>query len=255
MEPYAVADAMRDYSSWYKARIVRPAVTAPPPLTSVSYAYPAHIRDASHRQTPPQIKWLARGSGERTTNAAHAAGEATSLSRSRKRSRNTPRGASPPPPLAHHPESCALNKSFADGKVASDDAWRQVKPFRDVDSARVRYLTDDECRRLVNACDADFRLLVQAALLTGCRYGELVALRTADFNADVATLRVPQSKKWQSAQCRADPRGRYAFFARQAAREGGEALLLPRRDGSRGANRTSSVRWCKPASARGSLPP
>lgn len=46
----------------------------------------------------------------------------------------------------------ALNRAFADGKVAGDDAWRRVKPFRGADAARVRYLSDDEARRLATCC-------------------------------------------------------------------------------------------------------
>jgi integrase len=39
-----------------------------------------------------------------------------------------------------------------------------------------------------------FRTLVHAALLTGCRYGELCRLKVADYNPDVATLTVRESK-------------------------------------------------------------
>jgi hypothetical protein len=59
----------------------------------------------------------------------------------------------------------------------SDDAWRRVKPFKAVDTARVRYLSEAECVRLVNACEPAFRGLVRGALLTGCRHSELAALR------------------------------------------------------------------------------
>ena len=87
-----------------------------------------------------------------------------------------------------------LNHAWHDGKVTSDDAWRRVKPFKEVDTARVRYLTADECRRLANACPFGFRQLVQAALFTGCRYGELTALRVNDFNPDSGTVHVRASK-------------------------------------------------------------
>jgi integrase len=88
----------------------------------------------------------------------------------------------------------ALNHAFADGKVASDSAWRRVKPFRGVESARVRYLQVAEAQRLMNASEPNFRPLVQAALLTGARYGQLVALTVADFNADVGTLHMRSRK-------------------------------------------------------------
>ena len=47
----------------------------------------------------------------------------------------------------------ALNHAFHEGRIASDEAWRKVKPFREADAPVVHFLSDDECRRLVNACD------------------------------------------------------------------------------------------------------
>src|SRR5438552_2140562 len=78
----------------------------------------------------------------------------------------------------------SLNYAFAEGRTTSDTAWRRVKPFKGVDSARVRYLSTEEARRLSNACEPDFRALVQGALTTGARYGELISLRAADFNEE-----------------------------------------------------------------------
>lgn len=88
----------------------------------------------------------------------------------------------------------ALNRAFQAGRVASDQAWRRVKPFVKVDEAVVRYLTGHEARRLVNACNEDFRRLVQAALLTGCRYSELTRLRASAFNPDSGTIAIRLSK-------------------------------------------------------------
>jgi integrase len=87
-----------------------------------------------------------------------------------------------------------LNHAFIDGKVASDAAWRKAKRFKNVDKARLRYLTVAEAQRLINACDAEFRPLVQAALLSGCRYGQLAASAVSDFNPDAGTLRVSSRK-------------------------------------------------------------
>lgn len=125
----------------------------------------------------------------------------------------------------------ALNHAFQDRKVASDDAWRPVKPFREADAARVRYLSDDEARRLVNACDADFRPLVQAALLTGCRYGELVALVAADFNADSGTLHIRTSKSGKPRHVVLTDEGR-RFFEAATVGKASNVLVFGREGGA-----------------------
>lgn len=68
----------------------------------------------------------------------------------------------------------ALNHAWRDGLVQTDAEWRKVKPFHNVDVPKIRYLELIECQKLINACNPDFRKLVCAALLTGCRYGELI---------------------------------------------------------------------------------
>jgi integrase len=88
----------------------------------------------------------------------------------------------------------ALNYAWRNGMVPSDDSWRRVKPFRSVDAPVIRYLSNDEITRLLNACHGAFRDLVHAALLTGCRYGELCRLKVADYNRDVGTLTIREGK-------------------------------------------------------------
>jgi integrase len=88
----------------------------------------------------------------------------------------------------------ALNYAWRQGKTPSDTAWRRVKPFKNVDAPVIRYLNEAECARLVNTCPADLRLMVQAALLTGCRYGELIKLVVSDFRPDTGTVAIRTSK-------------------------------------------------------------
>ncbi len=88
----------------------------------------------------------------------------------------------------------ALNRAWRDGKIPSDSAWRMVAPFRQTGAARARVLTIAECQRLINASTPDFRRLVQAALATGARFGELVAFEVSDFNANSGTVHVRDSK-------------------------------------------------------------
>ena len=87
----------------------------------------------------------------------------------------------------------ALNLAVTEEK-APDGPWRYVKPFKNVARSRVRYLTVAECERLLNACTPDFRDLVHALLLTGCRYQEVARLRVEDFNPDAGTLHIRQTK-------------------------------------------------------------
>jgi hypothetical protein len=59
----------------------------------------------------------------------------------------------------------SLNHAFDEKLVATNEAWgRRLKRFRDVEVARVRYLTIAEAARLINAADPEFRPLVEAAL-------------------------------------------------------------------------------------------
>jgi integrase len=121
----------------------------------------------------------------------------------------------------------ALNLAWRDGRTPSDAAWRRVKPFADVNAARVRYLTVAEAKRLINACaEEDFRRLVQAALATGCRYGELCRLTVADFNVDTGTLAVRQSKTSRPRHVVLTDEGAALFRQWCAGRAGGELLLV-----------------------------
>jgi integrase len=125
----------------------------------------------------------------------------------------------------------ALSFAYREGRAQSDDAWRRVKPFANVDAPRVRYLTDSEAVRLVNACPPDFRKLVTAALLTACRYSELVTLRAGDFNADASLLEIrdPKAGKARSVPLTDDAMW---FFTGETAGKARTALILTREDGA-----------------------
>jgi len=125
----------------------------------------------------------------------------------------------------------AFNLAFREGRVASDAAWRRVRSFQKVGAARVRYLTDAESVRLVNACPSDLRALVTAALLTGCRYAELAALRPGDIDlgAGVLTVRVSKSGRPRGAILTGEAA---TLFRGLVAGVAADALVLTRADGS-----------------------
>src|SRR5262249_32602847 len=75
----------------------------------------------------------------------------------------------------------ALTHAYHNRRTASAEAWQSARPFREVDAPKVRYLSDAEAVRLVNAASGEFRALVVGALLTGARYGELAAMNASDF--------------------------------------------------------------------------
>ena len=85
----------------------------------------------------------------------------------------------------------ALNRSFKDGLLQEDKAWRRFELFHKVEIARERALTITEAQRLIYAADerSGFRNLLHAALLTGCRFGELRNLRVKDFTHGKLAIR------------------------------------------------------------------
>jgi integrase len=88
-----------------------------------------------------------------------------------------------------------LNLALHRKRVAcSGEAWREVKPFKGSSQPRTRFLDIKEQGDLVGACEPEFRLVVQAALLTGARYGELIRMEARDFSPIAGTLHIPFAK-------------------------------------------------------------
>jgi integrase len=119
----------------------------------------------------------------------------------------------------------ALNHAWKAGRVPNDDAWRRVRPFREVDVARVRYLAEAECARLANSCEPAFRNLVVGGLLTGCRYSELTAMQVADFNPDAGVITVRTSKAGKPRHVVLTSEGQRLFATLTAGKLGNEILF------------------------------
>jgi integrase len=222
--PYTVADAIADYLADYKRRsgkatdrveatvgaLINPEVGAVP-LRKLTKA-----RIQSWHQkvadTPPRLR-TKPGEAQK-----HRAADTSPEGLRRRRSTAN---------RVLTVLKAALNYAHNERKCATDDAWRTVRAFREVDVARLRYLSDDEARRLANACPPDFRALVTGALLTGCRYGELAAMTQDDFNPDAGTLWVRTSKSGKPRHVVLTKEGR-DFFAALAAERPGNARLFIR---------------------------
>jgi integrase len=124
----------------------------------------------------------------------------------------------------------ALTHAYREGRVTSDEAWRRVKLFENATATRIRYLSVAEAQRLLNTCEPDFRNLVQAALLTGCRYGELCRLTVSDFNPDSDTLAIHQSKSGKPRHVVITEEGA-EFFRKLCVGRAGDEVLLPKSNG------------------------
>jgi integrase len=147
----------------------------------------------------------------------------------------------------------ALNHAWKSSHVASDDAWRRVKPFRAVETARVRYLSEDERIRLVNACEPAFRNLVRGALLTGCRYSELVTMHVADFKTDAGVVTIRESKAGKPRHVILTNEGQRLFASLTAGKLGTDPVFA-RTDGGLWG-KSHQLRPMLEASARAKIKP
>jgi integrase len=126
----------------------------------------------------------------------------------------------------------ALNAAYRNGKVADDNAWRRVRPFAKADAPRLRSLGDDESRRLVNACNPNFRPMVMAALLTGARYSELTALEVRDFDSQSKSLWLRDTKSGTPRAVYLEAEG-FRLVSEAIVGKSRTELIFPRPDGKR----------------------
>jgi integrase len=193
---YTVGNAIDDYLAWFKEHRRS--------IASTGAAIEAHIlpafkdqavssltaedlktwRDKLARQKARKRTKKGKQQAERTERAELTDEEREEVKRARRATANRILAVL----------KAILNKAFEDKKVRDDSEWRRVKPFPRVDTPRIRFLAEDEAVRLVNACSKEFRPLLRAALLSGARYGELVRMTVANFNAKTAQLYVAPSK-------------------------------------------------------------
>jgi integrase len=242
MAPYTVDDAIKDYlehiaekPSCYEVR-KRLTAYAPAKLANTDIAKLTKADIAAwHRniaKEPPRVRTR---DGERQRHRAVDMRDSETIRR-RQDSANRILGML----------MAALNLAVTEEK-APDGPWRYVKPFKNVARSRVRYLTVAECKRLLNACTPDFRDLVHALLLTGCRYQEVARLRVEDFNPDAGTLHIRQTKTGKPRHVVLTEEGQRFFAQLSVGRRG---LMLGRQWG-----KSSQVKPMAAACARAGIIP
>jgi len=123
-----------------------------------------------------------------------------------------------------------LNKAFYDGHIDTDFAWRRVRKHRGVMQPRVRFLTRDECRQLIDAADLDIGHLVKGALLTGCRAGELQRMKVRDYLPQSRKVFIERTKSGYPRAVTLTDEGN-EFFGTLASDRDNEAPLFVRHDG------------------------
>ena len=113
---------------------------------------------------------------------------------------------------------------------SQEKPWRDVKPYRGAASVRVKFLQPSEAALLVSACPPDFRDIVRAALLTGCRYGELARLQCRDYNptGKVPTILIAESKNGKPRHIILNPEGVALFDELTSRRQNPEDLIFLR---------------------------
>jgi integrase/recombinase XerD len=129
----------------------------------------------------------------------------------------------------------AVQVAWENGETDSERAWRCIRRVPNSEAVRREFLTRTECRRLLDHCRPDLRLLVQAALYTGCRAQELTRLRVADVATHVFGIYVAPSKTYRSRYVYLPDEG-MAFFLRQRDGRDPTDWLFPNAAGRPWAN-------------------
>jgi integrase len=124
-----------------------------------------------------------------------------------------------------------LNFVYDEGHTGNRDAWgRKLKPFENADAPRIRFLDIEECTRLLNAAEPNFRLLCRAALETGLRYQECARLQCRDFNSKAGTITVTRSKSGKIRHVILTDDG-VSFFKSVCIGRDGSALMFTKPNG------------------------
>ena len=119
----------------------------------------------------------------------------------------------------------AFDRAYEHRHVETRAAWARLHKFKGADSARIGRLSTEQARRLTNAAAPDFRRLLELALLTGARYGELITFRTRDFDHGSGTLLVAESKSGKPRRIPLTDEGRQLVDSLTAGKAADDVIL------------------------------
>lgn len=148
----------------------------------------------------------------------------------------------------------ALNRALADGKVTTDFAWREaLKPIKNAGRRRELYLDRGQRRALIQHAAPDVADLLTGLALLPLRPGALAALKVADFDVRLKSLRIGHDKAGADRKL-VMPEATAAFLKEHAKGKASGAPLLARADGVKW-NKDSWKGPIKEAAAAAGLPP
>ena len=127
--------------------------------------------------------------------------------------------------------SALLTLAYDNQHVVSKASWETVKKFENVNVAKNEYLSLEEAQKFIEVCPKDFRDLVQGALITGCRYGELASLTASAYDVQLRAISMIQGKTGKLKHIFLTD-DEAAFFAKRVAAKAGDELLFKRDDGA-----------------------
>jgi integrase len=119
-----------------------------------------------------------------------------------------------------------LNFAHRQGKISTKDGWIQIKHYRNVSGVRNRFLKPEEQVRLVNSSEPGFRELLAGGMHTGCRLGELHALRVKHVNLEDQVIYIADSKSGKPRYVPLTKQGGAFFGSLIAGREGEDHVFL-----------------------------
>jgi integrase len=243
---FTVSDAVKDYLEWYRANrkayehtkamcdghIIRKLGNVPVAMLTtpqinkwVQHIATAPARSSKGNPRPPFGEKVATGELNRVGNPVFKYREipieqwTEDMKRRRKSTANRVLTVL----------KAALNYAWRNDKVEDPGAWQKVRAFHGADAPKIKYLTEAEASKMLQAASDDFRPMAMAALLTGCRYGELCRLQVSDFANGQIFIEKEKSDKPRHVPLSDEG---IKFFKALARGKAKTDLLLTHQDGS-----------------------